>query len=435
MSGHPLGHARARWVAMRVGASCVVASVGSAPATGLTAALPHSFRVGAPRGPATAPGVEPMGTHRSMGLPPPEEARVAWQRRVPGGVAGNVLVDEARRIFVAGPGRVSQLTEAGAVEFSLASPFSTAIATALLSDGTRAVLTREGHVMGWSAHGDRVLDISLDAPAPTLSSTLLPLPDGGLLVSTDRWLFEIDATHRLRAHASVSAAIGHTLLAGDDAVVVDPRGAVFEWDRQGPVRSVGHFEAPALAVLVDGDSLVSVSSRRGIETMSLRTGDARMLGRLEPGGAEPRLALFEPGRYAVMRSDGSWLSVRVDAAPLPSLTPLAAGTASSDLDLLTDAGGTVAWWAAETPLHIETSPGVGRQWAEVVCAAPVSLVPAGPLSIVAACGSGAIWLIGPGDRGGSAPPSSQSPPVPIGIRERNALYSVSRSLMNASRPQ
>jgi hypothetical protein len=408
MSERRSQRSRATAVTARVAvlcASCAAAWVGSASAAGLAPALPHSFWIGPTPGPATAPQVDPMGTHRAPALPPPDAAAVVWQRRVPGGVAGNVLVDDAGRVFVAGLGRVSQLSEAGSVEFSVVASFSTAIAAALLSDGTRAVLTREGHVLGWSARGAPEFDIGLEAPAPTASSTLLPLPDGGLLVTTDRWLFEIDASHRLRAHASLSAAIQHTLLALDRAVVIDQRGAAFEWDRRGPVRALGRFEAPPIAALADGDRLVSLSARRGIEVLSLNDGDPRTLARLEPGGAEPRLALFEPGHYAAMRSDGSWASVRADGAPLPASSPLVPGTASSDLDLLTDPSGAVAWWAAETPLHIETSPGVGRPLADVVCAAPISLVPAAPLHIIAACGSGAIWLIGPGARGGSPPPS------------------------------
>jgi hypothetical protein len=422
-----------RRVAVWGAALCCVASIDTASAAGLGTALPHRFAIGMPRGPATAPQTDAMATHRSPALPSPGSARVVWQQRVPGGISANVLVDEAGHVFAAGLGRVTQLTPAGATEYSAPAPFSTPNAAALLGDGTRAVLTREGHVMGWSKRGVPEFDVSLDAPAPSTSSTLLPLADGGLLVTADRWSFEIDASRRMRASTSLSSPIQHALLARGHALLIDQRGAVFEWDRRGPPRALGRFDAPLLAALADGDTLVGLSSRRGLAQLPVGGGDARQLARFEPGNGELRVALVEAGHYVALRPDGSWISFRADATLAPP-QPLAAA-ASSQLQLLADPGGAVAWWAAETPLHIETAPGVGREFTDIRCAAPVSLAPAGPRRILAACSSGAIWLIGPGADAAPPAPVSQSTPAPIGIREQNALYSQGRSPLNAARPQ
>jgi hypothetical protein len=109
-----------------------------------------------------------------------------------------------------------------------------------------------------------------------------------------------------------------------------------------------------------------------------------------------------------MRSDGTWLIAEPGAKVPGAGSPL---TGINQADALADTMGRVAWWAANAPLHLETAPGVGREIPDVRCAVPASLLPAGPSQLIAACGSGLIWLIGPASTSeGRVEPLDNVPP-------------------------
>jgi hypothetical protein len=378
-AGHGLGVAAALWVS-------------AAPAE-LPTPLPHTLHVGLPLGFATTRDVDPSRSRRSAELPGADRARVLWQKQVPGGVSCNVLVDEDGRAFVAGQGRISQLASDGSLQFSVPAELFTPTSAALLADGTRALLTREGHISGWSPSGAVVFDRALNGPAPAASSTLLPLPDGGLLTSLGSWLFSLDASRGPPRYTSLPSAVQHTLLVERRSVAVDDRGRVFEWDGRDAARPMGAFSGPAGAVLADGRSLVAVVGRN-IERMDAQSGEVRELARFEPPGVAPLLALPAPEQPVSIKLDGVWSSLPGGSVLSPApRRPI--NDSLTRIDLLVDTGGTVAWWAAEVALHVETAPGVGRELSDVRCAAPISLVPAGPGRLIAACNSGAIWLVGP----------------------------------------
>jgi hypothetical protein len=254
-------------------------------------------------------------------------------------------------------------------------------------------LTREGRIIGWSSAGAMVFEVSLDAPAPSASSTLLPLPDGGVLASLGPWLFSLDAARSPRAFANLPAAVQHTLLAERRTIAVDERGRVFEWNRREPPRLIGTFSGPPSAVVADGPSLVGIAGRY-IERLD-ENGDLRELARFDAPGVASLLALPAPGQPIAIQHDGVWSSLLGGSSPSPAPRRSPSDTLTR-LDLLADEQGTVAWWAAEVPLRLEKAPGAGRELSDVRCAAPSSLVPAGEGRIIAACNSGAIWLIGPG---------------------------------------
>jgi PQQ-like domain len=398
--------------------AAVLALLASSAAADLPTALPHTLHVGSPRGFATARDVDPGRTRRAAALPGADRAQVLWQKQVPGGISCNVLVDEDGRAFVAGQGRVSQLARDGSLQFSTPTDFSSAVSAALLADGTRVLLTREGRVIGWSPAGALVFEVSLDAPAPSAFSALLPLPDGGVLASLGSWLFSLDATRSPRRFASLPATVQHTLLVGRRSVAVDERGRVFEWDRSEPPRPIGAFTGPLGAIVVDGSSLVGVAGRN-VERLDAN-GDLHELARFDAPGVAPLLALPAPAQPITMQLDGVWSSLHDGGAPSPPPRRASSDTLTR-LDLIADENGSVAWWAAEVPLHLETAPGAGRELSDVRCAAPASLVPAGADRLIAACNSGAIWLIGPDVS--ANPAAAAEPSNPAGTAGSGALRS------------
>lgn len=366
----------------------------AAPALGadLVTARPHAFVLGPSPGSATAAGVDPAHSRQAIELPAIDTARVMWRRHIPGGIGCNVLVDAEGRVFAAGLGRVTQLGPDGALQYSQSERFSGAVAAALLADGTRVVLTREGSLIGWSPSGAVAFEVALDVPAAPSTSSLLPLPDGGALASVGVWLFEIDATRSVRAYAVLAAAVQHTLLVGARALVIDEQGRVFEWDRREPLRSLGSFGSPITAALVDAGALIALSSRRSVLSMAHADGSVHEVARLDAPGVAPVLGRVGGGRWALMKPDGTWFSLERGVAQ-HAVRSDPAGL--SEIELLVDSTGSIAWWASEAPLRVETAPGVGRELSDVRCTIPASLVPAGPGRLVAACGSGLVWLVGP----------------------------------------
>jgi hypothetical protein len=128
--------------------------------------------------------------------------------------------------------------------------------------------------------------------------------------------------------------------------------------------------------------------------MSPSDGRVHELARLDATGVSSMLGRIAAGRWALMKHDGTWFSLEREVAPHAlAMRPDPAGL--SDIDLVVDATGVVAWWASEAPLRLETAPGVGRELSDVRCAVPASLVPAGAGRLLAACSSGLVWLVGP----------------------------------------
>jgi hypothetical protein len=213
-----------------------------------------------------------------------------------------------------------------------------------------------------------------------------------LLVSLGPWLFSLDTTRSLRQFASLPAAVQHTLLVGRQGVAVDERGRVYAWNGREAPRRFGAFTSPVAAVAADGAALVGVSAR-SVEHLDTR-GDVRELARFDAPGLAPLIALPAQGQPIAMQLDGVW-SVLPGSVPASHLPRRQRPDTLTRIDLLAGASGTLAWWAAEVPLHLETAPGAGRELNDVRCASPASLVPAGAGRLIAACNSGAIWLIGP----------------------------------------
>ena len=363
-------------------------------AADVTTSLPHAFWLGAPRGPASAREVDASGSRRAESLPDPDGARVAWQRRLAAGASGNVLVDATGAIFVPGPRRLTELAADGSPRHELPAPSSAIVAAALLADGTRVVLTREGRLWGWSDSGASALQVDLPAPPPSTNSALLPLDDGGLLVAIGRWLFAFDASRSSMLHTSLSAAVALARQVGSRVLLVDERGRVFEWRRGSEPTGVGELSAPATTALADGPLLVALTTSRTLETLDPSTGRRSELSHFEAPGPLPLLAMIESGAWVTLGPDGDWLEL---GAAFPSTaqrgTSRREGGTLRDAQLLVDSRSRVAYWAANRPLVIGSGHDTERELAEVLCSDPVALAPGGAGRLVAVCGSGSIWLI------------------------------------------
>jgi hypothetical protein len=389
----PSGYSR--WNGARQGAAAVLALgvwAAGASAEPLTPVLPQTIQRGTP-GLAIARGVDGARARRAE-LPAPGEATVLWQRRIPGGLSGDVLVDQDGNIFVAGHGRVVQLSADGRYEFTRRAEFSSAAASALLSDGQRAVLGRDGTLSAWSARGRSTFQLTLAVPPGWARGDLLPLPEGSVLVSAGAWLLQISSRGELEAYAQLPAPVAETLLDGDRAWIISEAGDVFQWDGHSPPMQRGSFagQVNAASLRAPGQ-LIALMNGNELAQWSLASGERSSLGKLDGLGAGARTSLSTGALLRVLGAGGSLFSLALDAEQGSESMPEAQRVPAGTGELLSSAT-TVACFIANAPLLLRQQA-AERASSEVLCAQPLSLAPAGQQRFVAACRSGQLWLLGP----------------------------------------
>lgn len=377
-----------------------------AHAADVAAALPHTLHRGAPAGWASTEGVDWARSYSMSDAPMPRAARALWQAQVPGGVSCNVLVDEEGRVFAAGQGHVTQLSREGARDYSQRTGSPAALAATLLADGTRAVLTLDGRVAAWSRKGKTRFSLDLGTPPPGAHGTLLPLPDGGVLVSLGAWLFELETSGAMRSRAVLKQGIDHTLITQERSVIIDDRGAVMTWDGESPPEQRGSFGGRVTRATRRGSSmLVGLSSDRGLIELSLVTGEMVVLGGAENGGLLPVLAKSANESFALMTADGTALLQGPSTTPARSPSGASKPALVGQAHLLASPDGTLVSLTSNAALRVQKNA-EAHELPEVRCGHPVSLVPAGPSRVVAACSSGQLWLVG---QAASAPAGGASP--------------------------
>lgn len=348
------------------------------------------------------PGGDWSRANRSDALADAAALGAVWQRRVSGGISCNVLVDAHGRLFVAGSGHVTELGFDGRVAYRKAAEFSECLGAALLADGSRVVLSAEGRLSAWSPRGAGRFDVALDAPARFTRSSLLPLPDGGVLISLGSRVFDLGADGELRGHAQLGHDVVESLVIGERVALVDTAGQVSEWNGRA-LRRRGDFGASVVAVAASAPStLIGLASRAAL-AFSLEEGGPKPLFAFDRTGVLPLISVPVPGHAVFLRTDGS-VERATSGAPLALVgRPGAGAEPLRDARLIASRDGVVVWVAANLPMEIISDRQPPRSLPEVFCAQPVSLVPGLSGHLVLACKTGQLWLIGPAAREGNSP--------------------------------
>jgi hypothetical protein len=346
---------------------------------------PARLVLGPPGGAAAVAGITGARDHASTTLP--RTPRVLWSRTIAGGIACELLADAGGRVIIAGPGRVTQLAADGRIELSRSYPFSRPLAAALLNDGTRVLLSETPELIGLSESGAPRFNVRLSGVNLT-SPTLLPLWDGGVLVTLGAWVLSYDARGNLIASAELDERLRLTLQSGREAVLVGVRGGVYRWDGHGSVRRAGTFGRALLdAALTSSGSLVASLADDGLAELSLVSGQVTpLLASTTLAGAERRTV--DGKSWLDTTADGALLLGR-GAAPRVGVPELSA----TPLLWLQDAEGSLATASALGGLVFHRADG-SRETLPLRCTEPLGLVPVAPGRIALGCRSGEIWLVG-----------------------------------------
>lgn len=379
-------------------ALALVAGVLALETSALAAPGPARFVLGPPRAAAALAGIGGARDHTSTG-PLPRSPRVLWTRTIPGGIACELLADEAGRLIVVSPGRLTQLSPEGKTELSRSYPFSRPLAAALSNDGTRVLLGASPELIGIAPGGALRFSVRLGG-ANLASPSLLPLWDGGMLVALGAWALSYDARGTLRASVELDERVRLTLQSGRDALLVGARGGVYRWDGRGGVRRAGGFNRAVLdAALGAGDSLVASLADDELAELSLQSGQVTPLLATASLPGSPRRTL-DGTRWASTTADGALL-LRRGAEPSTSV----AERATTPLLWLQDGAGALVTATAQGGLVFHHADG-SRETLALRCTEPLSLVPVAPGRIALGCRSGELWLIGDDGPGKSGTPTT-----------------------------
>jgi hypothetical protein len=206
-------------------------------------------------------------------------------------------------------------------------------------------------------------------------------------------LFTLGEDGETRGHARLKLQIVQTLIADERIIVIDETGEALEWDGHSPPIRRGSFGGRVTAAAVkETTTLVGMLGNRTLVELALLTGSTLRLAQYDAPGLLPLLSIPASGHVNVIRSDGALLALGPEP---PVVAPNGKGQsdAPTEAQLLSSPGGTLAWFAANIPLELQSGSSE-QQLSEVQCPQPVSLVSAGARRIAAACKTGQIWLVG-----------------------------------------
>src|SRR4029078_4800837 len=117
--------------------------------------------------------------------------------------------------------------------------------------------------------GDPTFQLALQVPPGWTRGDLLPLPEGGVLVSAGAWLFQVSPHGEIEGYTQLKEPVAESLVSAGQTWILTERGDVLTWDgRSMPVKQGslgGRINAAAargpgqLLALVDGRELAGWS--------------------------------------------------------------------------------------------------------------------------------------------------------------------------------
>ncbi len=387
------------------------AALGSSPAAAEHADpnLPVRIAVGAPPGHCPMGRVNPARTGRVPELP--DRPKPIWHRRVRGGMALPVAVDEQGSIIVAAAiAELVQVGPDGSEQWHRRLGMSVATTQpVILTDGTRVVLTALGKVWGFGPDGAERFTADLSTLGTDPRTSPLPRADGTVAVAVGTNLVTLDRHGTIVSHVDVGERVVGALVEHDRAVLATTHtGAVYRWASPMPARRIGTFRGLVRegAVRASDRSLMAVVDLEHLVAMDLTTG--RTTTRLKLYGLEGPPTIDKAGLAHIATTTGLLLSIsasgqerRVKLMP-PSATATTADGgvpgpvyAPASPAVLVDRAGRVAFARTDGRVGVVNADGRVRFAEKRSCGTPLGVVPAGKKRFLVACRTGDLRLYGP----------------------------------------
>jgi hypothetical protein len=327
----------------------------------------------------------------------PRRPKVAWKLRVAGGIAEPPTVSPEGSVLLAlSTPILTQYDARGRLEFSARLGASAAATSPIvLGDGRRLVLTEAAEAICFSRRGVFLSRKALPFGALDATTSIAPMPDGGLLLASGRRVVRLDATLGVVTATHFDADV-RIALGGEPPLVVESNGAVFELGSDGRALRRGTFAARVdAATRLDRSRVLAIVNNHQLseldtqqELVTTRFADANL-------NLYPTIAATQSGEARALTSGDALLGIGADGrerfrAALPALLG-PAGASSAEI-VVDERGGALISRAGFDLVAVDADGGVFRVDGSA-CAEP--LRPAGMVagSAVFACRSGVVLRV------------------------------------------
>ncbi len=408
---------RVRLLAAVVGVAAVgVASL--AVADSFDPGTPTTVVVGKPRGHAVTDRLDPsrQGQSRTRFPSQPEEL---WRRELTGGLdlppviaaEGDVVAALATPdlVRIDADGRQVWRTRLGTA--------AAVVAPVLTSDGSTFVVAGDGTAWSVSAGGTIRFSTELAIRTKKAVASPLALDNGTVALAGERDVMLLGHDGRVRASARLaSRPVGPLMRHQRGILLATQDGAVWHWRAPTRPRKLGSLGGALEGGLmrVSDRAVIGVVDHRRVVVLDLKSGNTTLV----IGDASTLVELEGPatlaptGELLVTSVVGELFGVdahgvvqrRVPLEPLPPLFGSDAGAPMPSIfrrldsppspPLIVDPDGVVAFFRAAGKLGLLRPDGSMLTLSPRLCARPITLLPAGPGKLLAACRSGSIVLFG-----------------------------------------
>lgn len=381
----------------------------SAHAREVDPAVPQRFSLDPLRAPTASPSEGSL----------PKNASVAFRLRIANAVAHPPSVTPNNTVLVAHADPVLAEYDARGRSIWAArlGPNPAATSPFVFADGTRAVVTEGGELVGFSSRGRSVFRARL--PFGTIGPALVvaPLSDGGVLLAQRQRVVSLDATATLRFQTELDKDVASVLpglapVEGDDelrarALLVTRGGSVLDLASDGRPTLRARFsgEVTAAARLGAARVLGVLEARRLVE-LDIVADTEKVLAEAADFSLLPELAVNRGGESRVLGSGDLLLAFDASGSErfrVPFATP-ASGPEPGDgaTELLLDSAGTTLVARAGVGVFSIAADGLVTRVDGSACPEPLrpALIP--PSSVVVACRSGILLRLEPATARGAS---------------------------------
>jgi hypothetical protein len=337
-------------------------------------------------------------------------------RRIPlfADLATGPVVDSRGRLVVATKdGKLVEITQTGAVAYTLTLDAPAVQGPILLSNGTRFVVTRDGVAAGVSAEGTVVFTAELGAARGALLAEPLATRDGAAIVALGSRVYKIGAEGETRATATVDEPVAAITETADAVFLATETGRVFQWNPPGDPRPVGSFggKPSGEVVALDRGRLVTVARGTALVELDVRDGVRSLDANLAPDviadtpGVTPQPELRVSTRAGLLLGfAGPRETLRHAEAP-PGALPMFSFSDAA-LPPLVDVSGATAFVTPAASVGVLPTSGDARTTTIPECGPPAAFIPAADRVLAVFCRSGFIALVG---NGGEEPTAAPGP--------------------------
>lgn len=416
----------------RVRLMAAVVSVGFAAMASLAVAdsfdtsTPKTIVVGDPDGHATGDRLDRAGRGQSAS-PFPDKPVELWRRELAGGLELPPVIDAAGEIVAAlvspdvvrigADGRQQWRTRLGSAP--------AVVPPVLTSDGSTFVVASDG--TAWSVSAGGVVRFGTELAFRTKKALATPLAqnDGSVAVAGDVDVAIVGSDGTVRATATLpTRPVGALMRWRRGILIPTHNGDVYHWRSPLAPVKLGSFGGSLESglMLVSKRAVVGVVDRSKVMVLDLKSGNTTLvIGEASTFvQLEGPTALAPNGELLVSSVIGELFGIdahgvvkrRLALEPLPTTFGADAGSpmphifqrldTRSSPPLIVDPSGAIAFMRNSGKVGIVTAAGDVVTIHARMCARPITVLPAGPHRLLAACRSGSMALFGdkaPADAG------------------------------------